>query len=683
MNNDDNNIIEEINNSSEKLEEETTLENTNELVIKKEKSSYKKHRSKKGLVIVIISILVLVCVVGVLVYILFFYKPQSKPETPKEVVVIEKDNYLFKDGTLSFLNKSNKEIGTYDCINKDVNKCFLASFTVDDNRDVPKYLSLSGDAIDRKSGIYFDKYAFVQDGDSIVLYDFVNNKSLGEYSLIKDGNADSIQNEKIFVYKNSSDKFNIVKITNEEVSNLFSKDFDNASIIDSNEAFVVKDGSNEYLISKSGEMLSSKIKGEIRNFNSKYISVFENNKYVLYDYYGVKVLDNNISFIEFNSPYIAVLIDKKLYIYDEELNKLNENGYTVSNKALVKEYLFDSKNNLSEVKKSFEINFDENEITIEYNNKTTRKKINLAEVLINKQYDYVSYLDGILYFYSNKEKTEILGSYNCSNKNVVTFENSSYDNCFVAKNTKLIFDSSKEITPIYNSKYALINDTKDSNKNSINIYDLTTSKKITVNYQTVDSKINNENINIIDTKENLIAAKDANGNYALFTLDANGLNVIIRANDEEGNAKNITLFKDYYLVKRNKNCLYSQDGKNIGCSEYSIVDYKYGKMVVKGTYYMIYNNGSIISNDYEYVDLHENYYVGITKDDYLNVYKYDSKEGFLEQGLLIKNMADYSKSYSISETSTSYLISIIESSEIKGNYEFSKIDGRLITNETE
>lgn len=58
-------------------------------------------------------------------------KKDKKVDDNKEKPVIdEKDNYIYNNGTLKFLDKDDKTIGDYECENKDENKCYVAYLQV-------------------------------------------------------------------------------------------------------------------------------------------------------------------------------------------------------------------------------------------------------------------------------------------------------------------------------------------------------------------------------------------------------------------------------------------------------------------------------------------------------------------------------------------------------------------------
>ena len=92
---------------------------------------------------------------------------------------------------------------------------------------------------------------------------------------------------------------------------------------------------------------------------------------------------------------------------------------------------------------------------------------------------------------------------------------------------------------------------------------------------------------------------------------------IIRFNDTNGgNTKSIRIKNNRYIVERDINYLYEiTGGEVIASSQYEIIDYIYDKLVVKNNYYMIYSSGMILADNFVYVSLKEDYFVGINKDN--------------------------------------------------------------------
>ena len=115
-------------NSKEEIEEgkKETKKNKKE---KKEKKSIKEkwnNLTKKQKILTISIIILVLIVIIALILVLILKKDKNKPvdkpdEPEKPVVIVEEENYTYKDGNLLLLDKNKEELGTYECKNKDEN----------------------------------------------------------------------------------------------------------------------------------------------------------------------------------------------------------------------------------------------------------------------------------------------------------------------------------------------------------------------------------------------------------------------------------------------------------------------------------------------------------------------------------------------------------------------------------
>lgn len=680
---DDNNSIVEINNDIEDtlydndkvVVDDTTKEE--QIIVKPPK----KHRklSKKGIIIIITGIILLLAIIGIIVYFVFFKdnKQEEKNKEP-EKVVIQKDNYTYEDGILKIKNTSGSEIGSYECVDKDIDKCYVAYLTNEDDNDMPKYIDEDGNLLNLRSSVYYNRFAFVFDENKIKLYDLIDKESLQDLELIKTPDSKS----SLVVAKNLEGKYGVLEMTSEKVNTLLDFKYENLSLQDDLEKIVYNDGKSSYLLDTKGEKITNPLKGTIKSFNTLYVALYNKN-YSLYDYQGTKLL-SDLDYITFYQGYIITVNNSKIYIYDQDLSKVNEEGLQVTDKTYTTTYVFDKDNNFKESNKAFDVDAGDGFVTIYLENGLVEKSYNTYEAIINKRYDYVSYLDGTIYVYKNKEKTNKLGEYKCNNQNDVRSADASFDNCFIANSTDIINENGENyFVPIISNKYIMINDTKDPLVPKINIYDLIDNKYATntaLNYKKIDFKASDANIMSIDTNNNIFVAENTSGNFGLLSIDKNGLSSIIKFSDSAngGATKKISIFKDkYYLVERDKNYLYSSTGDLINSSIYPIVDYTQNKLVVKDNdYYIIYSNGTILSNDYLYVHLEDKYYVGIDKTNRLNIYNYTSNNGLLSESLLINKTSDYLNSYKIDtilneyNVASGYIIKIFNNDDTFTEYKY-------------
>ena len=115
--------------------EEANLDDKNEKK-KKEKKPKRKLKEiwaswskKKKIIVIVCSVLILLLIVGLILFFVLRDKEEEveKPEEPE--VIVEKDNYIYRDGTLVFLNQNGDEIGTYECANQSEELCFVPNYS--------------------------------------------------------------------------------------------------------------------------------------------------------------------------------------------------------------------------------------------------------------------------------------------------------------------------------------------------------------------------------------------------------------------------------------------------------------------------------------------------------------------------------------------------------------------------
>lgn len=648
---------------------------------KTKKDFFWKRLSKKGKIIILgISLLIVLLIGGLLLYFLVFKKDNDEEKVPEENIVIEKDNYIYDNGKLKLLNKDDEVIGIYTCIDADVEKCYVASLANEDDFDIPSYVDEDENIIEKKSKIYNERFVFIYDKGNILLYDIEKETKTGEYELIKTGALD----DNLIVAKDTEGKYGLIEFTLTDANVALEFIYDYLGIINSDETFVAKEGTYSYLVSKEGTTLTSKIRGNIRNFSNKYIAVYDES-YSLYDYKGQKVLEDTFDYIDFANNYVFTILNKKITAYDNSLFKLNEVGIKVKNEDYNKMYIFDENNNLKETKKAYNITFTAGEITFELSDET-KKTINLYEAALNKKTDYVSYIDGVLYFYSDLEKTDLLGSYSCTNKNNITSGTLEYTNCYIAKDSAIVNKDNKAgFIPIINGNYVFIRDTKEgAAKENIVLYDLKNSAQ-KVKYQAVETGISSDTISFVSSLNSLVYAKNNEGNLGVITFNNDGPQGLIPFKVENEGTKSISYLKDYLLVVRgSKNYLYTKIGELVASSNFAIKDYRNGYLLVKDDKYLVYEmvnteTGKIISNELDHVELFDNFFVGITGKK-LNVYSYKDGKTALISDPVELNLSEIAKGYKLAIYSDSYVISVIQGENATVDFKYN-LDWSLVNEE--
>lgn len=128
------------------------------------KEKWNSFSKKKKVLLIFVPILVLLIIGAV---ILFFVlrdepvEPTPKPEAPE--VIVEKDNYIYRDGVLVFLNSDEEEIGTYECTNQSEELCFVPTYSEEDEFDGSRNVYQDESLVERPSAIYQNQYVFIYD----------------------------------------------------------------------------------------------------------------------------------------------------------------------------------------------------------------------------------------------------------------------------------------------------------------------------------------------------------------------------------------------------------------------------------------------------------------------------------------------------------------------------------------
>lgn len=694
-NDDKQNVIIEINKSVEDTlyDEDQIVSEENTLIVKKDKKKKNKvnknkkkfswknlTKKEKTIYILVISVILLI-IIFVIIYFKFIKKP-NKINTPvKEEIIIEKDNYIYNNGILEFLDKDDKILGKYECENKDEEKCFVAYYSNDNISDLPKYVDQSGKQINRLSQIYNNNFVFVQDGNYISLYDIAKKEKKGTYETIKNGETSN----NLVVFKDDKGKYGLLEILENNYNILIDAKFDYLEIYNSPDKFIASDDEGNFLVDKNGLVLTSYFKGNIKSFNGRFIVTYDTDYYI-YDYNANKVLPDSYDNIKLDEEFVFTINNRKMIIYDNKLNKLNESAIKIQDNNFDINYIFDDKNILKETEKPFEYELKGSSLIIDVDGKET--KINVYEGVINTKYDYINYYDGVLYIYSDIDKISLIGSYKCKNKNTITSKNDEYYNCMIAKENNILSNNENiGYIPIINGNYVYIKDSKDD-QNNIVLYDLTSLKTLS-EYNEVETGISAEKITHVTSINSLIFAENTSGGYGAITFSTNGPVGVIAFNDTKGSDNyepsgktlSISYLKDYIYVKREKrNFLYDKIGNEIATSIFEIVDYLGNYMTIKdNNKYLVYSlKGQIISNEGKYISLKDNYFVLVTNDNKLNIYSYiDGKKKLLNTDLLISS-ENIENSFEINETDNNYIITIINKNE-KKNYLFDKSTGKLLT----
>ena len=287
-----------------------------------------------------------------------------------------------------------------------------------------------------------------------------------------------------------------------------------------------------------------------------------------------------------------------------------------------------------------------------------RASINVYEGAISSKMAYVSYFDGKLYIFKDSEKQNLLGSYTCTNPNVVNENTTILENCFLALETNIASKSDVEAgyLPIYNKRYAFIQD-----GGIINFWDLIQNQK-KATYKTVDAGFyQNDNIvNFKDTTDTIIVASNTSDLYGAIRINDKNLERVIDFSN-----KNIERINNQYLFLKDDNT-YGLYNPKTGLTNNDITDFNGDYYVVKtsGGYQSVYTStGKIVVtiDNLNYIKLYDKYFVGIDPSNRINIYNYSGQNISNSYNTVL--ITDYPNSYSIEESENMLKINILDSSK--------------------
>ena len=345
------------------VEEETKTKEEPADKKKKEKKE-KKKLTKKKKALIIIGIIFVLSLIGIVVY--FALKKDVPVDNKTEEVTLENQNYRYQDGTLYFYDKDKNEIGTYECNNKDEEKCYLAYYTNDLDLDNTKYVYEDEQPVSFQTPIVSNKYVFVYDNkeatDNVIrLYDFKEQKEISIFTEVKKGGDDYT-----FILKDSNSLYGVLSLK-DEMKNTIKYKYDYLGYYDAikDSYFIAYKNDKYFIINKEDTEVSKKFNSRIVGFTKDLIKVKINNKYEVYDFNGNKKLNTSYDFITFADKYIVAIKGDNLFLLDAVGNSLNIEGLKLNNKYYNRTYIYDENNKLLKIMNSFEITVDDKNINID------------------------------------------------------------------------------------------------------------------------------------------------------------------------------------------------------------------------------------------------------------------------------------------------------------------------------
>jgi hypothetical protein len=336
--------------------------------------------------------------------------------------------------------------------------------------------------------------------------------------------------------------------------------------------------------------------------------------------------------------------------------------------------VYDEDDQLLKTNKSFEINVKSDKIEVAVfpskDGDATYTQLSIIEALANKKYDYVNYFNGKLFFYSDIEKNELIGSYTCANETFITSSEEEYTSCFIAIDTimedndmvKAADLNRKSRTPIINNRYVFIAD----GNTSINLYNLS-EKSTEVTYLKINTLTpNNDNkvTHFTGKLETIVQTKS--GKYGVISFEDTDVGKI-----HNFDYNSLERLGDNYLALDTSGSwrvLY-YGNESVGFPN-KVRGYNnnksYFKVVKDGKYFVYDNSGAKVSTDsYVYVELYNDYYAAVNSKKELNVYDYKGNK--LNE--LVVSVGDYkyyavdNPAFKVKKDGKDYIVSIWDGSK--------------------
>lgn len=676
------------------LDEEKEKKNKEEVILKDDVKENKKEvktslvsyikakwnslNKNQRIMFIIGMIIILALIIGGVFFLVV--KSNKKPEEVvppviKEEAPVVADNYYYKEGKLYFLDNSDKEVGTYECENKDADLCYVANNKYRDSFDVPKLLDAYEEEKVKRLPIYGDKYAFLVDdkdekSKNIKLYSIKDEKVTTTYSDVK------AYDDNYVIVATTDKKYGLLKI-DEEVKEVIKPQYTYLGMIDGEDNLVAKNKKGYVIINKKNKVLSSSFSSnyEIKSYSNNLVVVKVNEEYSVYDYKN-SLISGGYDFASVKGKYMALVNDKELYIADINKVKYNEGDIKLLNRDYVKTYVYDEEGNLASTKRSFEWNVKENFVEVVLYDgleEPSYKNVEFVYGLINSRYQFVNYFNDKLYFYKDENKEELLGTYACVNKNLVEKSTDNYESCFVASDT--IYEDNdmmsasdikrKSLSPLINDTFVFVHD----GDNMVKLVNLAESK-IMSTYSSVNTYTPNNDYKFTkyDGKLNVVAL-NKKGKYGMLTIDGSDVSAKYsfeyNALEKLGNYYVMSSLENSYKVLFNGGReTASMPGKIKGYNS----DTKYFKVYSDGKYSVYDYNGDLILDDtFKYVELYNDYFAGVTSNMEVYLYDYQGNQLTLE-GVKIGEYP-FSKTdnpaFKVKKSDNGYIISVYDGKEYK------------------
>ena len=279
---------------------------------------------KIALLIILIFLFITVPIGGYSLYLRFW--KDAKPDLPSFGDNFNKE--LYYNGMLWFYNANGEILGTYTCEHP------VCRYAVSHENDEEYPIDFYQSEEVLNIPVIQDQYVFIQDNETeesteTFLYDIKNDFSYKSVSYASIKNYQIGLENSYFIVENAEHKFGILQV--DFLATLvvpYSYDF--IGVIDDGigeaplkvSSFVVKLGSEWYIIDATDRKLTQSISEPIVTYDETYIITKNNEAYHLMNYGGEKVLEEDFVHLDFIAKYVSCrTLDNTFYIYDMNTNQ--------------------------------------------------------------------------------------------------------------------------------------------------------------------------------------------------------------------------------------------------------------------------------------------------------------------------------------------------------------------------
>lgn len=558
----------------------------------------------------------------ILIVVLFFCFSKSDNENntlEEEIVVLEMGNYKYINGVLYFYDSLDVELGSYECIVADEDLCALATSANDEKLDL--VVSANEDESDFNYFMpIYENLVFIYDDEKVILYNMDSNEIVDEFSSVIVSYSDFV------IVTNFESEYALLDLSSESLFvTEFSYDYIGYSKNGLN--FTYTSNGKNGIMDSSGSSLSSAISNNIISYNDTLIVTESGGDYYITNYKN-ETTGNSFDFVKIYNEYAYGITNDLVYAYNSSSNKINEVGVSISSVTDYTEYdIYDNSGKL--------ISSDRIVNVVKSNDKTiliNDVSFNVYESYVSANLDYMNYINGVIYFYSDKSKNDLIGSYECEVPNVINSTTDSLSSCYIAKHTDLMDSSnSSGVIPLMYSRYAFIYDSKSlALYENIVLYDLSDNKSI-ANYSAIDllsTTSFEKKLTFFNDSLMLVYAKNTEGKFGIMKLTKTGATGYISFDYES-----ISLLSTYFVGTDSSgyNHLYDSSANLITTKDANIsseiVSYLNGYIIVNnsGKNQLLNASGQVISNAYEELFLQHSLYAAVTGDK-IYVYSYNDKD---------------------------------------------------------